>query len=68
MCAEEVLVFCRKNRIEEPEDHGGGLSELHEVSDVSFQFLYICKYLESTFSPEFSYFQQPAAPQQDRLL
>lgn len=53
-CAKEVLVFCRKTWIKEPEDHGGRLPELHEVPDVSVQFLYICKCLESTFSPEAS--------------
>lgn len=66
-CAKGVLVFCRKNWVKEPEDHGGRLPELHEVPDVSIQFLHICKYLESTFSPESSCFEQPAAPQEDRL-
>lgn len=45
-------MFCRKNWIKEPEDHGGRLSELHEVPDVPFQFPYICKYSEFSFCPE----------------
>lgn len=55
-CAKIVLVFCRKSWIKRPEDHGGRLSELHEIPDVSFQFFYICKYLESLDS---FCFQQP---------
>lgn len=58
-CAKIVLMFCRKSWVKQPEDHGGRLSELHEVPDVSFQFFYICEYLESTFSLNSFCFQQP---------
>lgn len=55
-------MFCRKIWIKEPEDHGGRLSELHEVPDVPLQFPYICKYSEFSFCPEPSCSQQPCSP------
>ena len=42
-CAKIVLMFCRKSWVKQPEDHGGRLSELHEVPDVHLQRAGVCE-------------------------